>query len=126
MASVAGLNNEEMSFKDVPFGKRMSFLAKHNVVLMGQVDKLEAALRQAQGALRQAQGALRQAQGALRQAQCDSVAVDVAWGKKYNAMVEQLTTSNNRKYRLLKEFVIESKKWTVFLKWLEGQPKPAP
>lgn len=110
MASVQGLNNEEMSFKDVPFGKRMTFLVKHNVMLMGQVDKLEADLRQAQGA--------------LRQAQCDSVAVDVAWGKKYNAMVEQLTTSNNRKYRLLKEFVIESKKWTVFLKWLEGQAKP--
>ncbi|MDP1814438.1 MAG: hypothetical protein Q8K92_08315 [Leadbetterella sp.] len=99
-AEHAGLNNEEMSFKQVPFGKRMTFLAKHNVMLMDQVNKLEAALQKAKS---------------------DSIAVDVAWGKKYNAMVEKLTSSNNKKYKQLKDFVIENKRWTVFLKWLEGQ-----
>jgi hypothetical protein len=104
-AEHAGLNNEEMSFKQVPFGKRMAFLAKHNVILMDQVEKLEAALQKAKG---------------------DSIAVDVAWGKKYNAMVEKLTTSNNKKYKQLKDFVIEHKRWTVFLKWLENAQPPNP
>ena len=99
-AEHAGLNNAEMSFSQLPFGKRMTFLAKHNVLLMAENERLEAALQKAKG---------------------EAVAVDVAWGKKYNAMVESLTASNNKKYKRLREFVVEQKRWTVFLKWLEGQ-----
>lgn len=95
-----GLDNVEMSFKQLSFGTRMKFLAKHNVRLMAENERLEAALQKAKG---------------------EVVAVDVAWGKKYNAMVETLTTSNNKKYKQLKEFVIEQKRWTVFLKWAAEQ-----
>jgi hypothetical protein len=94
------LDNVEMSFKQLPFGTRMKFLAKHNVRLMAENERLESALKEANSKL---------------------VAVDVAWGKKYNAMVETLTTSNNKKYKQLKEFVIEQKRWTVFLRWAAEQ-----
>lgn len=97
---LTGLDNVEMSFKQLPFGTRMKFLAKHNVRLMAENERLEAALKEANGKL---------------------VAVDVAWGKKYNTMVETLTTSNNKKYKQLKEFVTEQKRWTVFLKWAAEQ-----